>query len=192
MTDGETTTIEALMLLATAYPHAPELSDETTQLYVRMLADIPPPVLEVAVAQHVASSKFFPTVAELREQAVALASEAGSAPSAAEAWGEVVRAVGSVGYYGKPEFSHPRVSRAVECVGWQAICLSETPGVERAHFLRVYEQLDERAKSDARLLPASRELRQLVAAAAGKHELGAGVVFKSGLLGEGEGHESKV
>lgn len=64
--------------------------------------------------------------------------------SAAEAWGEVICQVESIGYYGKPVFSTPIIEKAVKCVGWRNICMSENIGVERAHFMRAYESLIDR------------------------------------------------
>ncbi len=59
--------------------------------------------------------------------------------TSAEAWGKILRQVSSVGSYGTPEFSSPKIKQAVECVGWRDICMSENIGVERAHFMRAYD-----------------------------------------------------
>lgn len=61
-----------------------------------------------------------------------------------EAWSDVLRAVASVGSYGTPTFENVLTQKAVECVGWKNICLSETIGVERAHFLKAYEAIASR------------------------------------------------
>lgn len=63
---------------------------------------------------------------------------------AAEAWLEVLGAVSRVGFYGSPEFSDSLIRKAVACVGWRSICLSENVGVERSHFLKAYENLAKR------------------------------------------------
>lgn len=62
----------------------------------------------------------------------------------AEAWSAVLKEVSRTGSYGVPKFSNPLITRAVECIGWRNICLSENPGIERAHFLKIYEQLQNR------------------------------------------------
>lgn len=64
--------------------------------------------------------------------------------TSAEAWGEVLREVSRVGFYGEPRFSTDEVKRAVDCVGWKAICLSEQIGVERAHFMKAYDGIVQR------------------------------------------------
>ena len=149
--------------MAGAFPNAPDISDELITLFERMFADIPPALLEIAVMQHIAEKQFFPVVAELRNMALDLGNRVMStAPTAAEAWREVTEKVASIGSYGQPEFSHVLVQNAVACIGWQNICQSETPGVERAHFLRIFEQLVERAARDARMLPQSKRVRELL------------------------------
>lgn len=67
---------------------------------------------------------------------------------AGEAWAEVLRTVSSIGSYGNPIFKEEIIFKAVECVGWRNICLSENIGVERAHFMKVYESLASKAKED--------------------------------------------
>jgi len=64
--------------------------------------------------------------------------------TAAEAWGEVLSEVSRVGSYGAPQFTTSEIHRAIECVGWRDICLSEQIGVERAHFMRAYDGINER------------------------------------------------
>ena len=68
---------------------------------------------------------------------------------AGDAWGVVMKAVSRIGSYGVPVFKDKVIGRAVECLGWRNICLSETPGVERAHFLKIYEQLKNRKEKDS-------------------------------------------
>lgn len=67
---------------------------------------------------------------------------------AGEAWGEVLKLVGSVGSWGKPKFSDEVIQRAVDSIGWYAICASENIAIERAHFLKVYEAVDKRKKHE--------------------------------------------
>ncbi len=64
--------------------------------------------------------------------------------TAAEAWGEVLREIACVSSYGVPVFSTNEINRAVECVGWRDVCLSEQIGIERAHFMRAYEGIIQR------------------------------------------------
>jgi len=67
---------------------------------------------------------------------------------AGEAWGEVMREIMSTGSYGYPSFSDPLIHKAVDCIGWREICMSEKLAIERAHFLKIYEQLSERENKE--------------------------------------------
>lgn len=56
---------EAVALLAAAYPSF-NVPKETVKVYVQMLSDIPTGALESAVAELIRTSKFFPTVSDIR------------------------------------------------------------------------------------------------------------------------------
>ena len=73
--------------------------------------------------------------------------------SAAEAWGIVQHEITRTGSYGKPDLKEPIVEQAVDIIGWQNLCRSEAIGVERAHFLRIYETLLKRRAEDQMLIP---------------------------------------
>lgn len=113
------------------------ISDDTWLAYFMALADIPDDALIQAVSEHIAHNDEFPTIAGLRRLALA-----GQHPSPGDAWGEVARQMQEVGRYRTPAFSHPLITLAVEQVGgWQALCESDNLVADRAHFLRIYEEL---------------------------------------------------
>jgi len=147
--------------LAAAFPYA-QISGETIKVYARMLADIPLEVLDAVASQAMAECEFFPTIARVREMAMNLASPTGQHVSGFEAWEQVIRQIRSVGSYGRPGFIDPLITRAVECLGWPELCQSDNQVADRSHFVRIYEQLVERERAEARLLPESRELRASV------------------------------
>ncbi|UCC53697.1 MAG: hypothetical protein JSV68_06915, partial [Anaerolineaceae bacterium] len=60
---------EVLDLLAASYPRT-ELEAETVKAYILMLEGIDPALLKAAVLQHISTSKWFPTIAEIRGAAV--------------------------------------------------------------------------------------------------------------------------
>ena len=93
-------------------------------------------------------------VALIRETAIPLNETAG------EAWGIVLKNIQSVGSYGKPEFKDPCISRAVECIGWKNLCLSENIAIERAHFLKIYENLENRSRQQQ--LTKSHDVKKLI------------------------------
>jgi hypothetical protein len=69
-------------------------------------------------------------------------------PQAGEAWGEVLRKIQTVGSYGAPQFSSQVIQKAVDCIGWKTLCMSENIAIERAHFLKIYETFEKRQRID--------------------------------------------
>ena len=83
---------------------------------------------------------------------IAIIRHAGLKPlmlEAGEAWAVVLKAVSKIGSYGQPKFKDEAIGKAVECIGWRNICLSETIGVERAHFMKIYETLKTRKEKES-------------------------------------------
>jgi hypothetical protein len=144
--------------MAATFPNT-NVTDATIEVYISMLKDIPLEVLTASVEQSMAESEFFPTIARLRNKALALTAPARKDPM--DAWGEVVREIQRTGFYRSPSFEDPLIAKAVDCLGWQYLCSSENIVADRAHFAKVYEQFAEREAQDARLLPAARRLREM-------------------------------
>lgn len=142
--------------LAASFPAA-KITDQTIEAYIAMLQDVPTGVLKVAIQQCANDSKFFPSLAEIRER-VAMISQP-SHLNAAEAWEQVMIAMRRDGFYRHPSFTNPVLQRAVEAMDWQALCSSENTIADRAHFMKIYDQLIEREKQDSKLLPNARTLR---------------------------------
>lgn len=130
-----------------------------------MLEDIPYKIARVAVNKHIATEKWFPTIAEIRASALSVAGT--GIPDPATAWAEVLAEVRRTGTYGVPEFSCDEIKMAVNSIGWRNICLSEKISIERAHFTRAYEVYETRAKEMAQLPPS---VRQLISQAMGDRE----------------------
>jgi len=136
-----------------------EVSEVTIKIYVRMLSDIPLEVLKATIEQCLAESEFLPTIAKLRDKALSLVSAVSNMPTAFEAWGIVVQAMGAIGSYGVPDFGNEIIQRAVDAIGWKSLCMSENQVADRAHFAKVYDALLNRAVQDQKLMPAARQLR---------------------------------
>lgn len=64
--------LSCLEKLAAAYPGKAR-DERTLQVYIEALADIPVGLLEQAILTHIRSSYFYPSIAELRQQALRLA-----------------------------------------------------------------------------------------------------------------------
>ena len=149
------TTSGILKQLFAAYPNV-QVGIETVAMYVRLLQDIPPDELQTVVDQAVATSRFLPTIAELRDMRHSLARL--GAPTWADAWDAVQREIRRVGSYGLPRFDDPLTERAVKAMGWKAICASDNPATDRAQFRDMYNALAEREETARKLLPQAREL----------------------------------
>ncbi len=140
--------------LTAAFPRA-EIGENTVRVYIDMLADLDFDEAQAAVKKLMATSTFFPSIAEIRQAVADLRTR--HLPEPEEAWEEVMRELRRVGgyldIYGPLQFSCEEVRRAVKAIGWQTLCMSESIGVERAHFLRIYDTFRRRTKEDANLGP---------------------------------------
>jgi hypothetical protein len=99
--------------------------------------------------RHASKSKYPPTVAEIREEMSIVKEDTltdGEAWAMAKRivkknyWGPGVK-VDNVNYLGASE----EVIKAVKAIGMEQIFMSETEGVERSNFLRIYNQLKDRS-----------------------------------------------
>ena len=108
-------------VLAAAYPRF-TLRKDTIEVYARCLADMPDAVLEAAAKDCIARSRFFPTVAELREAAHGI-THAGE-ETAYEAWEQVMRSFRMCDKC--PSFRNPRTNKALDGIGgWRLVGLSD-------------------------------------------------------------------
>jgi hypothetical protein len=121
-------------------------------MYLRLLQDIPADELQVVIDQSVAGYKFLPTIAELRETWHSLTHGLGQ-QSSAEAWADVEAEIRHTGYIGSPQFENATTAAVVRSMGWRNLCASEQPAVERAQFMRMYDQWVSRNANVQRLLP---------------------------------------
>lgn len=161
-------TTKAIAPLQLAFKGA--LEKDRLQFYVMMLSDIPPQILEAAVKKLIMTNKFLPSIAEIRETAYGIKGiiSGTAAPDESEAWGEVIKAIRSVGYYGKPKFSHEAITAAVNNIGWQDICMTTYDGMNtlRSQFRRAYQlaaqrQKDNRDNAVLGISPNNEKLKQL-------------------------------
>jgi hypothetical protein len=132
---------EAAKLVATlsaAYPRA-AVTVETSRVYERMLADLDFDVATKAVARVIATSRFLPTIAEIRIAAAEV--EHGPVRVGGEAWGDVGFAIRRFGARETPRLLDPVAAQCVRLLGWHSICSPDNESAIRAHFIRLYDQL---------------------------------------------------
>lgn len=148
--------------LKTYYPREQLLPNEQAMaLWYTQLKDIPYKVAEVVLHTWVATNKWSPSIADIRERATALVTE--DVPDWSEGWAQVLLAIRRYGMYDveKAVESLSGITReCVERMGFRNLCLSENAIADRANFRTMYERLAERRKYDETLPPA---LKQLIA-----------------------------
>ena len=146
--------------LRTYYPREKLLPNEQAmELWFNQLQDIPYKLAELTLNTWVATNKWSPSIADIRENATGLTQ--GEPKDWGEAWREVLRAINIYGSYPELEALESMdetTKRVVERLGFRNICLSEDIQVDRANFRMIYEQEIQRAKEDAQIPPRLKEL----------------------------------
>lgn len=152
----KTETVQLLAVINAAFPNM-QVTEAMVNLWHELLGDIDFNLAKAAVKKLLLESPYPPTIADIRKQAVEIATPPEDRIDAAEAWGEVLRAIRFYGYYRQEEALEsmsPRTAKVVRYMGWQEICLSEEPSVIRGQFLKMYNIVAEREKQE-RLLPVA-------------------------------------
>lgn len=138
MRESEATDIVAW--LVGAYPHRP-LPPSSAAVYALALADVDFDGAKAAVMRLIQTSRWLPTIAEIREE---VAKARVSLPGAEEAWGVVRRAISRYGSYRSPSFDCDEIDAAVDAIGWRELCLSEDHTASRARFCAAFTTIASR------------------------------------------------
>jgi hypothetical protein len=157
---------ELVMMLFGAYPNA-KTSASTSAIYETMLSDLDESTARAAVARLIATSKWMPTVAEIREAATE--QSIGPARSGADAWLDVVSEIRRVGVYSAPSFDDALTADIVRRWGWRALCDSTNDVADRSRFIETYDGLARQARSrevSGMTLPAAPDTKRLKRGAA--------------------------
>ncbi len=162
----KTETVKLLAVISAAFPNT-QVTEATVALWHELLGDVDLNLALVAVKKLLLESPYPPTIADIRKRAVEIMTPLKDQVDAAEAWGEVEKAIRLYGYYSEAEAlasMSPRVAKVVRYIGWREICLSEEPGVVRGQFLKMYQQVAEREQKE-KLLPQGlrNEIQRLAA-----------------------------
>lgn len=153
-----------VMALKTYYPKEQILPNEqAVSLWYRELRDIPADVADAALRKWVATSKWSPSIAELR--AIAAELQYGKIPDWTDAWDKVQAAISRYGMYRVEEALNsldPLTRRVVGRAGFTRICLSDNVVAERANFRNCYEQIAEREQEHRQLaLPLQEQMSRI-------------------------------
>lgn len=141
------------MVIRTSYPQSQVLTTrEAMDVWYEMLGDIPNEAATMAVKKWVASEKWPPTIADIREAAAKAVTP--EIPEWSDAWEKVIQAIGRWGIHRESEAlatMNETAQQTVKRMGWQYICLSENIGVERATFRDIYTAIKARKDQQAKL-----------------------------------------
>lgn len=139
----QTEIMKLVAMLVATYRNTMRLDDRElvtmSAVYETMLADLDAEAATCAVKRLIASSKWMPTIAEIRSAVLEITE--GPVRAAGDAWGDVREAIGTVGMNRYPRFADPVVARCVDALGWTELCLSENAVADRARFIELYAQL---------------------------------------------------
>lgn len=159
-----------------AFPNATICPDDQSKTFwFRSLEDLDFKQAWVAVGRHACTSKYPPSIAEIRDQAVQATEP--NRRDWLEGWADVQRAIHRWGMYSPQEALDalkeidPLTSKVAEMLGWQNLCLSENPIADRANFRQCYETAKSREMENAKLPPVFREA---ISGVADKLKLGNG------------------
>lgn len=159
-----------LKLLAAAYPTQRQrmTNDDVRAMaavYTAGLLDLDAERVAAAVNRLVKSSRWIPTIAEIREAAVDVAH--GERRAGGEAWGEVTREARRICGLSEsdvirdPELAKPRLAdpiaiAAARSIGWDEIRDRRIGDVStRARFIELYDQVAAREHKEAAIAPGA-------------------------------------
>lgn len=150
-----------VMALKTYYPRETLLpNNQAVELWYRQLCDIDYQTAEIALNKWVATNKWSPSIADIRETALDV--KEGEAADWGTSWERVLHAIRYYGSYEQQKALDSLDDITRQCVkqlGWNNLCMSENITTDRANFRMVYERAVQRRRQDAQI-PA--QLRQLI------------------------------
>jgi hypothetical protein len=139
---------QALALLTAAF--GKELPKPTVRIYLNAMEDLSPEVIVKACDEIIKTSKFFPTVAEIREVTMRLDENINLPLPWDAAWSEVMTKIQREGRNRETEWSSEAIPEALKALGgYQRVCEATAIGVVEARFKNAYERtaIGERRKA---------------------------------------------
>lgn len=184
MTKAETAKL--LAYIAIAYPNGKVESNEpTVNLWSKFTADLTLEQATLAVDSMIATLKFPPTIADIREAVARSMADARGEPTAGEAWARVLKAVGRWGYY-QPDKARAALGESLwasvqQVGGWNHLCTTDEIEIVSAQFERRYKAQAEQGRRRAQIPAQVQErMRALIADAPGPTLIEGGVAAREG------------
>lgn len=131
---------------------AADVIARTARIFGVTLRDLDDDLLLAAITHHIATQRWFPSVAELRECAAGLIERADNVPDPYTAWQQIKRAL-----RGCHEQPHPLALQAINALGGLrefGQSNTEDEASWRARFVAAYTTYQRRQVEDAMMLPA--------------------------------------
>lgn len=136
---------------------------QAVDLWYRILNDIDYKTAELFLQKWVATNKWSPSIADIREGCANITH--GEMQDWGKAWEQVEKAIRYFGMYREDE-AYASMDEITEEVtrrlGFKEICMSENIQVDRANFRMIYEQVIQRKKTDRQVKPDIRKLIEQV------------------------------
>ena len=148
--------LDILEILKAAYPRFYQNQNEeeiakVAVLWLEMLGDLSQERVFKAVKRTIATQKFPPTIADIREESIADI----KLRSPEDVLSEINVAIPKYGRYREREAINnlsPEAQKLVEAIGgWQYLCNSETQMADRSHMIKIYESLKVRNEKELKI-----------------------------------------
>jgi len=141
--------VVGIALLASVYEKMERVATDKllADLWYRVLSDLSDEAFQYAIENIVKTSKFPPSIAEIRSKAQEFCHR--NDLTAEEAWSVLYKDIRQKGWYHEPTYSDWKLEAAKNALGWENLCNMETTqvGVFRAQFMRIYDSLGNREKT---------------------------------------------
>lgn len=155
---------EIINLIGIATANFPNLQQKemkpTAILWEKALSDISYDIAEKALIKVLSTSKFFPTVADIRDATAQITQP--RTLDAMEAWGLIGEAIRKFGFYRQKEAMESLPSDVADMVKrftWRELCLSESPDTLRAQFRMAWDTHSKR-KNEMKAIP--QDIRHMI------------------------------
>lgn len=116
-------------------------NETVAEQWYRLLQDLTDNEFMYAVESILKTSKFSPTIAEIREKAWEYSHK--EELTGEQAWEIVLRDVREKGWYREPKYENPILERTKNAITWEALCdiSSEQLSILRRHFIDIYNEI---------------------------------------------------
>lgn len=149
--------------MKSAYTSPNFIPDEySIKMWYKFLEDLPYDLATMSVQQYIARNKFQPTIADIRENAVAIVTKD---IDWSESWQQVCRLIS---LYGLPNEQKAyaemdeATEKAVKRIGWKNLCMSQNASVDRSNYRIIFEAVVKERKDHLSLPQAISDKLKLI------------------------------